>query len=147
MPCKLTIFGYDAVQVRESPASCFCHRHALDCIDKKAILPLNGKKQSPARMPAPTSYPGGCMYQQTNDLAGGHVFASAQEMMDWLEKAMADNIRNNKDQYRFEADPYAYVVNYAAAAGLELDDAQLGDMQRRVAQWAEQHFAENMTEE
>jgi hypothetical protein len=27
------------------------------------------------------------MYQQTNDLAGGHVFASAQEMMDWLEKA------------------------------------------------------------
>jgi hypothetical protein len=32
-------------------------------------------------------------------------------------------------------------------AGLELDDAQRGDMQRRVAQWAEQHFAENMTEE
>ena len=28
-----------------------------------------------------------------------------------------------------------------------VDDAQLGDMQRRVAQWAEQHFAENMTEE
>ena len=121
--------------------------HALNCIDKKAILPLNGKKQSSARMAAPTSYPGGCMYQQTNDLAGGHVFASAQEMMDWLEKAMTDNIQNNKDQYRFEADPYAYVVNYAAAAGLELDDAQLGDMQRRVAQWAEQHFAGNMTEE
>ena len=87
------------------------------------------------------------MYQQTNELAGGHVFASAQEMMDWLEKAMTDNIWNNKDQYRFEADPYAYVVNYAAAAGLELDDAQLGDMQRRVTQWAEQHFAENMMEE
>lgn len=87
------------------------------------------------------------MYQQTNELAGGHVFASAQEMMDWLEKAMTDNIRNNRDQYRFEADPYAYVVNYAAAAGLELDDAQLGDMQRRVTQWAEQHFAENMMEE
>ena len=121
--------------------------HALMRIDKKAILPLNGKKQSPARMPALTRYLGGYMYQQTNELAGGHVFASAQEMMDWLEKAMTDNIRNNKDQYRFEADPYAYVVNYAAAAGLELDDAQLGDMQRRVAQWAEQHFAGNMTEE
>lgn len=121
--------------------------HALTRIDKNAILPLNEKKQSPARMAAPTSYPGGRMYQQTNDLAGGHVFASAQEMMDWLEKAMTDNILNNKDQYRFEADPYAYVVNYAAAAGLELDDAQLGDMQRRVAQWAEQYFAENMTEE
>ena len=121
--------------------------HTRRSIDKKAILPLNGKKQSPARMAALTSYPGGCMYQQTNDLAGGHVFASAQEMMDWLERAMTDNIRNNKDQYRFEADPYAYVVNYAAAAGLELDDAQLGDMQRRVAQWAEQHFAGNMTEE
>ena len=87
------------------------------------------------------------MYQKTNDLAGGHVFATAQEMMDWLEKAMTDNIRNNKDQYRFESDPYAYVVNYTTAAGLALDDAQLGDMQRRVAQWAEQHFAENMTEE
>ena len=87
------------------------------------------------------------MYQQTNDLAGGHVFATAQEMMDWLEKAMTDNILNNKDQYRFEADPYAYVVNYTTATGLALDDAQLGDMQRRVAQWAEQHFAENMTEE
>ena len=93
------------------------------------------------------SYYGGSMYQKTNDLAGGHVFATAQEMMDWLEKAMTDNIRNNRDQYRFEADPYAYVVNYAAAAGLELDDAQLGDMQRRVTQWAEQHFAENMMEE
>ena len=121
--------------------------HALRRIDKKAILPLNGKKQYPARMPALTRYLGGYMYQQTNELAGGHVFASAQEMMDWLENAMTDNIRNNKDQYRFEADPYAYVVNYAAAAGLELDDAQLGDMQRRVTQWAEQHFAENMMEE
>lgn len=120
---------------------------ALRRIDKKAILPLNGKKQPPARTAALTSYPGGCMYQQTNDLAGGHVFATAQEMMDWLEKAMTDNILNNKDQYRFEADPYAYVVNYTTAAGLALDDAQLGDMQRRVAQWAEQHFAENMTEE
>lgn len=120
---------------------------ALRLIDKKAILPLNDKKQLPARTAALTSYPGGCMYQQTNDLAGGHVFATAQEMMDWLEKAMTDNILNNKDQYRFEADPYAYVVNYTTAAGLALDDAQLGDMQRRVAQWAEQHFAENMTEE
>ena len=125
----------------------FAIGYALRRIDKKAILPLNGKKQSPALMTALTSYLGGYMYQQTTDLAGGHVFATAQEMMSWLEKAMTDNIRNNKDQYRFEADPYAYVVNYAAAAGLKLDDAQLGDMQRRVAQWAEQHFAENMTEE
>lgn len=87
------------------------------------------------------------MYQQTNDLAGGHVFATAQEMMDWLEKAMTDNIWNNKDNQRFEADPYAYVVNYVAAAGLALDDSQLGDLQRRVARWVEQRYAERMTEE
>ena len=93
------------------------------------------------------SYYGGSMYQKTNDLAGGHVFATAQEMMDWLEKAMTDNIWNNRDRQRFEADPYAYVVNYVAATGLALDDSQLGDMQRRVAQWVEQQYAEDMTEE
>ena len=87
------------------------------------------------------------MYQKTNDLAGGHVFATAQEMMDWLEKAMTDNIRNNRDRHRFESDPYAYTFNFAEAAGLELDDAQTGDVQRRVQQWVEQQYSEAMIEE
>ena len=87
------------------------------------------------------------MYQKTNELAGGHEFATPQDMLNWLEKAMTDNIWNNKDCQRFEADPYAYTVNFAQAAGLALDDSQLGDMQRRVAQWVEQQYAEDMTEE
>ena len=62
------------------------------------------------------------MYQKTNELAGGHEFATAQDMLNWLEKAMTDNIWNNKDRQRFEADPYAYTVNFAQAAGLALDD-------------------------
>ena len=87
------------------------------------------------------------MYQKTNELAGGHVFATVQDMLDWLEKAMTDNISNNRDRQRFEADPYAYTVNYAAAAGLALDDFQTGEVQRRVAQWVQQQYAEDMTEE
>ena len=87
------------------------------------------------------------MYQKTNELAGGHVFATVQDMLDWLEKAMTDNIRNNRDRQRFEADPYAYTVNFAQAAGLALDDSQTGDVQRRVQQWAEQQYSEAMIEE
>ena len=87
------------------------------------------------------------MHQQTNQLAGGHVFASAEEMMAWLETAITENIWNNKDQHRFEADPYAYVVNFVAAAGLRLDDSQTGDMQRRVQQWVERRFADDLMEE
>ena len=87
------------------------------------------------------------MYQKTNELAGGHEFATAQDMLNWLEKAMIDNIRNNRDRHRFEADPYAYTVNYAEAAGLVLDDAQVGDVQRRVQQWTEQQYAEAVIEE
>jgi len=87
------------------------------------------------------------MYQKTNELAGGHEFATAHDMLDWLEKAMTDNIRNNRDRQRFEADPYAYTVNYAEAAGLALDDAQTGDVQRRVQQWAEQQYSEDLIEE
>jgi hypothetical protein len=87
------------------------------------------------------------MYQKTNELAGGHVFATAQDMLDWLEKAMTDNIRNNRDRHRFEADPYAYTVNFAEAAGLALDDSQAGDMQRRVQQWEEQQYSEAVIEE
>ena len=87
------------------------------------------------------------MYQKTNELAGGHVFATAQDMLDWLEKAMTANISNNRDRQRVEADPYAYTVNYAEAAGLALDDYQAGEVQRRVAQWVQQQYAEDMTEE
>ena len=87
------------------------------------------------------------MYQKTNELAGGHEFATAQDMLSWLEKAMTDNIRNNRDRHRFEADPYAYTVNFAQAAGLALDDSQAGDVQRRVQQWAEQQYSEEMIEE
>ena len=87
------------------------------------------------------------MYQKTNELAGGHEFASAQDMLSWLEKAMTDNIKNNRDQHRFEADPYAYTVNFAEAAGLTLDDSQAGDVQRRVQQWAEQQYSEAVVEE
>ena len=87
------------------------------------------------------------MYQKTNDLAGGHAFATAQQMLDWLEKAMTDNIANNRDRQRFEADPYAYTVNFASAAGLALDDAQTGDVQRRVEQWVQQQYADDLMEE
>ena len=87
------------------------------------------------------------MYQKTNELAGGHEFATAQDMLSWLEKAMTDNIRNNRDRQRFEADPYAYTVNFAQAAGLALDDSQAGDAQRRVQQWAEQQYSEAVFEE
>lgn len=87
------------------------------------------------------------MYQQTNDLAGGHAFANAQDMLNWLEKAMTDNIKNNRDRHRFEADPYVYTVNFAQAAGLALDDSQAGDVQRRVQQWVEQQYSEAVFEE
>ena len=87
------------------------------------------------------------MYQKTNELAGGHEFASAQDMLSWLEKAMTDNIRNNRDRHRFKADPYAYTVNFAQAAGLALDDSQADDMQQHVQQWTEQQYSEDMIEE
>ena len=87
------------------------------------------------------------MYQKTNELAGGHEFATAQDMLNWLEKAMTDNIKNNRDQHRFEADSYAYTVNFAEAAGIALDDSQAGDVQRRVQQWAEQQYSEAVVEE
>ena len=86
------------------------------------------------------------MYQKTNELAGWHECASAQDMLSWLEKAMTDNIKNNRDRHRFEADPYAYTVNFAQAAGLALDDSQTGDVQRRVQQWAEQQYSEAVFE-
>lgn len=87
------------------------------------------------------------MYQQTNRLAGSHAFASADDMMSWIEKAITDNICNNRDRERFAADPYAYVVNFVVTAGLKLNDSQLGDMQRRVQFWAERQYPEDLMEE
>ena len=77
------------------------------------------------------------MYQKTNELAGGHEFASAQDMLSWLEKAMTDNIKDNRDRHRFEADPYAYTVNFAQAAGLVLDEVEENSFKQIALTWDE----------